>query len=148
MFWLPFPHEIWIFLYLMRLCNLIGNLCIFCQLFKMAIRPAAAPAIYFSEIYMSCPNTHTYTLDIDIQYVYKQRVAHTYTINISWTHRDTQTHRHTMTCIHERRLLFLLWPQYRRFTESPHLALISFLRFWHFSIMSGLVFQFWKVGHE
>ncbi len=38
---------------------------------------------------------------------------------------------------YEQRLLFVLWPQYGRFTESPHLVLISFLRFWHFSIMSG-----------
>ena len=35
----------------------------------------------------------------------------------------------------------MLWPQYRRFTESPHLVLISFLRLWHLSIMSGLVFH-------
>ena len=32
--------------------------------------------------------------------------------------------------------------------DWPHLVLISFFRFRHCSIMSGLVFQFWKVGHE
>jgi len=50
--------------------------------------------------------------------------------------------------VYERRLLFMRWLQQRRLMESPHLVFISFVRFRHFSIMSDLVFQFWKVGHQ
>ena len=32
--------------------------------------------------------------------------------------------------------------------SPPHLVLISFLTLWHFFTMIGLVFQFWKVGHQ
>ena len=32
--------------------------------------------------------------------------------------------------------------------SPPRLVLVSFLRFWDFSTMIGLVFQFWKVGQQ